>query len=153
MQTRPPMMLLTKHLRFASLHADGVEAMCLWLRRTCAELKKAAPPDDPILRVTESIRRDCSLPYSQTNLAEGLGLTPTYFSRLFEKKTGTRFSAYLTDMRIARAQQLLRDGAPLGEVAQASGFQRKSYFCEVFRKQTGMTALQYRDMLRKGDAR
>ena len=39
----------------------------------------------------------------------------------------------------------------MGEVAQASGFQRKSYFCEVFRKHTGMTALQYRAMLRKGD--
>ena len=67
---------------------EGAEAMVAWLRKTCAELKKAAPPDDPIRRVTESIQRDCSLPYSQTNLAEGLGLTPAYFSRLFEKRTG-----------------------------------------------------------------
>ena len=153
MQTRPSMALLTKHLSMRSLHAEGVDALCLWVRKTCAELKMATPPEDPIRRVTESIRRDCSLPYSQTNRAEGLGLTPAYFSRLFEKKTGTRFSAYLTEMRIARAQQLLQGGASLSEVAQASGFQRKSYFCEVFRKHTGLTTQQYREMLRKGDAR
>ncbi len=151
MQTRPPMGLLKKHLNMTALRQEKADAMGAWLRKTCAELKQAASPDDPILRVTESIRRDCSLPYSQTNLAEGLGLTPAYFSRLFEKRTGTRFTAYLTSARIERAQQLLRGGAPLGEVAQASGFQRKSYFCEVFRKHTGMTALQYRAMHRKGD--
>ena len=146
LQQRPSMSMLTKHLNWTALMQEGAEALVVWLRRTCEALKTAATPDDPIRRVTESIRMDCSLPYSQTNLADGLGLTPAYFSRLFEKRTGTRFTAYLTDARIARAQQLLRGSATLGEVAAASGFQRKSYFCEVFRKHTGMTALQYRAM-------
>ena len=118
-----------------------------------SQLKATAKPQDPIARVMLSIQKDCSLPYSQSNLAEGLGLSPAYFSRLFEKRAGVRFSTYLTSARIAHAQELLRHGATLAEVTQACGYQRKSYFCEVFRKQTGMTALTYRAMLRKDDRR
>jgi AraC-like DNA-binding protein len=151
MQTSTPMSLLTAYLDNAAILRDGADAMVAWLHKTCAELKRTSVPDDPIRRVMDSISRDCSLPYSQTNLAEGLGLTPAYFSRLFERRAGVRFTDYLTRARIERAQQCLRGGASLGEVAQASGFQRKSYFCEVFKKQTGMTALHYRAMHRKGD--
>lgn len=151
LQQSPPMAVLTRHLDMQALEREGVDAVVTWVRKTCAELKTTAEPEDPIRRVTESIRKDCSLPYSQANLAEGLGLTPAYFSRLFEKRTGIRFSAYLTQERIRRAKALLREGASLTEAAQASGFQRKSYFCEVFRKHTGITAGRYRTQYGKGE--
>jgi len=148
---RPSMATLLSHLDFDQLRLDGAEACISWIRQTCADLRAQRGHEDPILRVTQSIQRDCSLPYAQSNLAEGLGLTPAYFSRLFEQKTGERFSAYLTRARISRAQQLLRGNAALNEIARACGFQRKNYFCEVFRKQTGMTAMQYRARARRGD--
>jgi len=153
LQRKPSMALLTRHMKFSQMVSEGEAALIAWLRKTCAELKEMAMPEDPIERVTNSIRRDCSLPFSQRNLAEGLGLTPAYFSRLFEKRTGTRFTQYLTQARISRARELLGSGATLSEAAHASGFQRKSYFCEVFRKHTGMTAMEYRTMVKRGDAR
>ena len=151
LQKKPSMSLLTKHLDFAHMAAEGENAFFVWVRETCAELKRMASPEDPVMRVMESISKDCSLPFSQKNLAEGLGLTPAYFSRLFEKRTGMKFTEYLTQARITHARELLHGGVALTEVAQASGFQRKSYFCEVFRKQTGMTTMEYRAMMKKGD--
>lgn len=150
LQKKPSMSILTRHLNLAQMAAEGENAFFTWLRETCTELKKMATPEDPITRVTDSIRKDCSLPFSQKNLADGLGLTPAYFSRLFEKRTGVKFTEYLTLVRISRARELLDGSATLAEVAQASGFQRKSYFCEVFRKQTGMTAMEYRAMAKRG---
>ena len=153
MQHRPSMTFLTKELSMEALRTGGAEQLVAWTKRIASQLKATAKPQDPIARVMLSIQKDCSLPYSQSNLAEGLGLSPAYFSRLFEKRAGVRFSTYLTSARIAHAQELLRHGATLAEVTQACGYQRKSYFCEVFRKQTGMTALTYRAMLRKDDRR
>ena len=151
LQNSPPMSLLLKYFHADRLMLEGEEAFLTWLRKTCAELKRMAKPEDPIQRVTDSIQKDCSLPYSQTNLAEGLGLTSSYFSRLFEKHTGVRFTEYLTHVRITRAQELLTGSASLSEITQACGFQRKSYFCDVFHKHTGMTAMQYRDLMKKDD--
>ena len=150
-QSEPSLSFITKNLSLEALRAGGVQQLSLWVRRICMMLKAANVPGDPIARVMNSIQRDCSLPYSQTNLAEGLGLTPTYFSRLFEKRAGIRFSAYLTNARMTHAQTMLKCGASLAEVVQACGYQRKSYFCEVFKKHTGMTALAYRAMPRKDD--
>ena len=95
----------------------------------------------PVERVIESIRADCSLPYSQANLSKSLGLTPAYFCRLFHEKTGQHFSTFLTRTRMEKAQYLLSDGQglSLAEVSAACGYPNKSYFCQVFKKYTGMT--------------
>ena len=151
MGSQPSMGTLLAHLDLNLLRAEGAEACVGWIRQTCADLRQQIGHDDPILRVTESIRKDCSLPYSQSNLAEGLGLTPTYFSKLFRGQTGVGFTDFLTRVRITRAQEMLRGDVALSEIARACGFQRKNYFCEVFRKQTGLTAMQYRARVRRGD--
>ena len=105
---------------------------------------RACPPTvnaAPIERVIESIKVDCSLPYSQANLSKSLGLTPAYFCRLFHEKTGQHFSTFLTRTRMEKAQYLLSDGQnlSLAEVSSACGYPNKSYFCQVFKKYTGMT--------------
>ena len=105
--------------------------------RSCPSTVNSAP----IERVIESIRADCSLPYSQANLSKSLGLTPAYFCRLFHEKTGQHFSTFLTRTRMEKAQYLLSDGQnlSLAEVSSACGYPNKSYFCQVFKKYTGMT--------------
>ncbi|MBQ8536658.1 MAG: helix-turn-helix transcriptional regulator [Clostridia bacterium] len=95
----------------------------------------------PIDRVIASILADCSLPYSQSNLARSLGLTPAYFCRLFKEKTGCHFSQYLTQVRMEKAKELLSQPGEmhLTETAQLCGYPHKSYFCQVFKKYTGMS--------------
>ncbi len=135
---------LTEELNLNEMTRKPKEALLSWIAslqprlRACPTVSSAAEPID---RVIAGIQADCSLPYSQANLSHSLGLTPAYFCRLFHEKTGMHFSAFLTSTRMNKAQELLsEDGEKsLQDVAQACGYPNKSYFCQVFKKYTGMT--------------
>ena len=134
---------LTKGLSLTEMTRRPREALLAWLSALQPALR-ACPPTinaEPVERVIESIKADCSLPYSQANLSKSLGLTPAYFCRLFHEKTGQHFSTFLTRTRMEKAQYLLSDGQnlSLAEVSAACGYPNKSYFFQVFKKYTGMT--------------
>ncbi len=138
---------LTTHLDLADMARHPREALLSWLTSLQNVLRDCPAPlnSEPIERAIESIRADCSLPYSQTNLSRSLGLTPAYFCRLFHEKTGQHFSTFLTRTRMEKAQYLLSDGQTrtLAELSAACGYPNKSYFCQVFKKYTGMTPGEY----------
>ena len=131
------------------------EALMAWIDtlqpilRACPAAVNAAPID----RVISGIRADCSLPYSQANLSRSLGLTPAYFCRLFHEKTGQHFSTFLTMTRMEKAKGLLAAPGPhpLQEICARCGYPNKSYFCQVFKKYTGMTPGEYEQRTRGGD--
>ncbi|MBL8025662.1 MAG: helix-turn-helix domain-containing protein, partial [Fibrobacteres bacterium] len=52
---------------------------------------------------------------------------------------------FLSELRFEKAKELLRmTSLPLQTIAQQSGFANINYLCTVFRKQIGLTPLQYR---------
>jgi two-component system response regulator YesN len=69
-----------------------------------------------------------------------------YVSKKFLKETGVRFSAYLTDIRIQRAKQLLASDSSgsIQNIAEQVGLgNNPQYFSQVFKKKTGMTPTVY----------
>ena len=146
---------LTGQLNLNEMTRHPREALLSWLAslqpvlRACPAALNAAPID----RVIESIRLDCSLPYSQANLSRSLGLTPAYFCRLFHEKTGQHFSTFLTRTRMEKAQYLLsgQEDLTLAEISAACGYPNKSYFCQVFKKYTGMTPGEFEAASRDGE--
>lgn len=138
---------LCEGLNLADMARRPREALLAWLNVLPAVLRKspAAATHAPIDRVIASIRADCSLPYSQTNLSRSLGLSPAYFCRLFYDQTGQHFSTFLTSVRMEKAQAMLSDeqSHPLSEVSVACGYPNKSYFCQVFKKYTGLTPAEF----------
>lgn len=138
---------LTQSLNLAEMARRPKEALLAWLSSLseCLRESPAAVNAAPIERVIASIRADCSLPYSQQNLSRSLGLTPAYFCRLFHEKAGQHFSSFLTRTRMEKAQELLAQssGRTLAEISAACGYPNKSYFCQVFKKYTGMTPGEY----------
>lgn len=145
---------LTQGLDLNEMTRKPRQALLSWLTalqpvlRACPQTNNARPID----KVIESIRADCSLPYSQANLSRSLGLTPAYFCRLFHEKTGQHFSNFLTSTRMEKAQKLLSEPKEhtLAEISVACGYPNKSYFCQVFKKYTGMTPGEYQTLQRKG---
>ena len=133
---------LTEGLNLHDMARRPRDTLMAWLASLPPILRQspAVGLSAPIDRVIASIRTDCSLPYSQQNLSRSLGLTPAYFCRLFHEKTGQHFSAFLTGTRMEKAQALLSEGGrSLAELSAACGYPNKSYFCQVFKKFTGMT--------------
>ncbi|HHW10602.1 MAG TPA: helix-turn-helix transcriptional regulator [Firmicutes bacterium] len=82
---------------------------------------------------------------TRDDVAQAAYLSPSYLSQMFRAKLGKSYTEILTDMRLARAKELLaRTGISIARVAQESGFTEQSYFTNVFRKMEGCTPGQYR---------
>ena len=81
-----------------------------------------------------------------SEVAEHVYLTPTYLSSLFKKKTGMTIGQYITECRVERAKQLLRDPRyKFYDIAEKVGYNDENYFARTFRKKTGMTPSEYRE--------
>ncbi len=79
-------------------------------------------------------------------LAEEFGSSSKYLSSLIKNETGKKFSVYLTELRIRRAEDLLLH-TELGvkEIAASVGYSDQRYFNRIFKKLTGKTPTQYRE--------
>lgn len=75
-----------------------------------------------------------------------------YISKKFVKETGQKFSAYLTEMRIKKAKELLSGSnpVPIADVAELVGCgNNPMYFSQIFKKGTGMSPSSYVKMIQK----
>lgn len=70
--------------------------------------------------------------------ARAQGLSPTHFRRLFHAHTGRSPRAFVTELRIARARELLAAGASIKAAAQDTGFRDAAYFMRTFSRITGL---------------
>lgn len=94
---------------------------------------------------------DCSLGVEQ--LAEQLGYSSNYFSRIFKNITGYYVNDYIRQVRIVKAQELLTDTSlTISEIAAMTGFTTDNYFYSIFKKETGMTPAAYRNVKYSGAA-
>ena len=85
---------------------------------------------------------------SLDELAEGSGYSKEYIAKLFGKHVGIPISEHIQMVRIEEAKALLRQGKSSGEVAYILNYTSQSYFTRQFKKQTGMTPMVYRNMLK-----
>ena len=87
-------------------------------------------------------------------VAEALGISPTYLSRLFKRETGQCLQDFINEERVKRAANLLRySDMGLTEIAQYVNFPNQSYFGKIFKKYTNMTPRAYRDFYKPAEFR
>lgn len=80
-----------------------------------------------------------------TALAEQFHVEHSYFSRVFRQEMGESPVLYITNRRMERAKQFIREGKKnLTEVAFMVGYDDYTYFSRVFRKNTGVSPREYR---------
>ena len=73
------------------------------------------------------------------DLARALGLTRYFVLRAFRQATGIPVSAYLTQIRVERAKQLLQADLPIATAAQRVGFADQSHLTRHFGRLVGVT--------------
>lgn len=84
---------------------------------------------------------------SQSEVAQKIGLSPYYFSKLFNEYTKTAFPAYLANIRVQRAITLLADpGRSITDCAYEAGFQSTTTFNKLFHELTGTSPREYRKL-------
>ena len=81
-------------------------------------------------------------------LAEKFGMNESYISSLIKKRTGKGFSEHLTEIRIQKAQELLRTtNDRIETIAARVGYPDYYYFTKVYKKMTGISPTVYRKQL------
>lgn len=82
---------------------------------------------------------------SQQMIADAFGKSANYLSFFFREQTGEKMSAYISNVRIAKALQLLR-GTDLSikDISVMTGFSSDLNFIRVFKKLQGETPGRYR---------
>ena len=81
------------------------------------------------------------------SLAAEFNMNPNYCCSLFTKYLGQTFSAYLTELRITEAQNLLHNSDySLEEIASMVGFKDYFYFSKVFKKCCNHSPKEYRNL-------
>ena len=83
---------------------------------------------------------------SLSMLAEHMGLTSSYFSRLFKQETGCSYIDYVINLRIESAKRLLRTTTHrIFDIGEMVGYPNSQYFCTLFRKTCGVSPAEYRE--------
>ena len=78
-------------------------------------------------------------------LAEVFHVSPSYIKRLFAQYKQTGAISYFSSMKIDRAKKLLREkDLNVSQIAEVLGYDNSYYFCNRFKKATGMSPLEYR---------
>ncbi len=101
---------------------------------------------DLVQYIQEHYHEDISL----NELAELVKMSPVYLSTLFKEELGISYVKYLTDIRLQKAKKLLADGYLVTEVSEKVGYHNYRYFCDLFKRNTGMTPNEYKGTIRKG---
>ncbi len=117
----------------------------------CEEIHKQEQQSTPVSQLCRDVSsfirenyQDPDLNISQTGLH--FELTPAYLSALFKKETGESLLGFITQVRLDAAKELLIQGQPVTRIAEQCGFRDSSTLIRVFKRATGLTPGQYKNI-------
>src|SRR6185312_2208756 len=104
------------------------------------EQKENDPHKSNMQKLLNYIDAHYAEPLTLTDLANHFHFNPTYLSTYFSANYRFGFNEYVNEIRIAKAKELLeRRGISISKISGIVGYSDHSYFCKVFKKQTGMS--------------
>ena len=103
-----------------------------------------------VYRVQQYIQEHYHQDISLKTLAEVACVSPHYFSAYFKSETGQNYKAYLTEVRMEKALELvLNTDLKSYEIAERVGYNNVRRFVDSFRTAYGMSPVDYRKQHRK----
>jgi two-component system response regulator YesN len=97
-----------------------------------------------VQKVCKYIKENPGLNNSLVECSDMVGMSPSYFSRLFKKEVGIAFVEYVMVCKVEKAKQLLRDTDRIVmEIAEIVGYSARN-LNRVFWRYVNMTPKQYR---------
>ena len=120
--------------------------MALDYTRRMLLVRKKTVISKPIVLCMDYIYSHINRRITVEELAEHTDLSPSYLSRLFKKELNISVSDYILEMKIEKAQHLLKySDYSLVEIANYLAFSSQSHFIQTFKKLIGVTPKKYRD--------
>jgi AraC-like DNA-binding protein len=110
------------------------------------ESQKYTKSSDIHLKAVELILQNYNNPeFSVEHLCERLGLSPSHVRRIFSENARMSPIKYLGYVRCEQAKSMLTSSnLSVGEIAESVGFSDPLYFSRLFKKNIGLSPLEYR---------
>jgi len=135
-----------------TLQSKGIlseEEIIASLHRTLFGQDTLPPPTSVLVkRAIAYLHQNFSRPLARWEIAEGIGVSEDYLSRVFNRELGISPWDYLNRYRVAQAKELLRQTHhSIRQIGRRVGFSDPAYFSRVFRRISGMSPSVYRQQL------
>ena len=83
---------------------------------------------------------------SLEDTASAVNVSSFYLSKLFKEEKNVNYVTFVTEARMERARQLLKNqDLSIKEISAATGFNDQNYFSRAFKNKFGMTPTEFRD--------
>lgn len=95
--------------------------------------------------IEENLDKDISL----EQLADYLGVSNFYLSKLFKDEKGDNYISYVTELRLEKAKHLLADDSLIiKEITSMVGYKDQNYFSKIFKQRYGLTPSEFRETIK-----
>lgn len=96
---------------------------------------------EAVLYINNNYHKDISL----DGVAKESNMSYHYFSKFFKDSVGKNFIDYLTDLRVEKAKELLKEPSlSIKTICYNVGYSDPNYFSKIFKKTTGVTPTEFR---------
>lgn len=146
--------MLDEYNQFDQFSNEILKGMLLKLFSSLVRFTRVHPNMPPLKlshtnnAILKSLIYLCDNWYNNPSLsqtAKYIGLTPTYFSRLFKTVTGTSYTQYILLIKLQNCRILLMQTTlSLEDISQRTGFCNANYLCNTFKKYYHETPTEFR---------
>lgn len=133
--------------------AKTVDSLLLLLSNQCydfavliKEIKSSNKFSPDVKACCDYIREHLYTRIRLADVASAVHMSPGYISKKFQAETGTSINQYIRQEKIREAKMLLNTKMTILDVAVNLAFASQSHFSDYFKKETGMTPLQYKKL-------
>ncbi|MFB9325713.1 response regulator [Paenibacillus aurantiacus] len=132
---------------------NTVEELRSWTGRVVASYRRSVSSVEQdsrsaiIRQVQEYIHQHLDTASLHT-ISASVYLNPSYLSKIYKLETGEGISEYMLRVRMEKAASLLAQSPDkIYEISVMLGYQKPSYFIQLFKKHYGLTPQEYRNKL------
>jgi len=100
-------------------------------------------------QIKKSIRANYGRHLTVKDIAQEVNFSSIYINNLFKQETGKTIFEYLTQVRMEKAMELLKNpDSKIYMVADEVGITNKSHFCLAFKRHTGLSPSEYKNKVK-----
>ena len=153
MSAEDALSLSDEYIRKCELLSSGEQIinlqyhMVLEYTRRVERIRLGKTPSKLLMQVTNYVQHNLSKPIDVEALADSMFISRTHLAAKFKQETGRTLTDFILIEKIEEAKRLLRySDKSLSLIADYLGFSSQSHFTRVFKKYSGKTPREYRNL-------